>query len=199
MGKLLIQNFTFVVISLCLAKGLAQRSSYDTIYCLLLIIRLDMLRTIPFVFSLFLLATTLIHSPASYAQSDAEKALAAQISAHQGKVIYIDFWASWCKPCRKSFPWMNEMKAKYEQDGLVIIAINLDAEQSFADEFLAEVPANFDIIFDAEGRTARKLKIKGMPSSYLINRAGDWVSAHRGFNAEKQLQFEQEIVSLLAQ
>jgi len=158
-----------------------------------------MLRFITFCFSLFLSATTLIYSPSSYAKSVAEKALTAQISAHRGKVIYIDFWASWCKPCRKSFPWMNEMTAKYEQDGLVIIAINLDAEQSFADEFLKEVPADFHILYDAEGRTARKLKIKGMPSSYLINRKGEWVSAHRGFNVEKQQKFEQEIISLLAQ
>lgn len=136
-------------------------------------------------------------SIALQANENSQDQLEQAIEANQGKVIYIDFWASWCKPCRKSFPWMNDMKAKYESDGLVILSVNLDAEKKFATDFLNEIPATFDVIYDPKGITARKLKVKGMPSSYLIDRSGKLVSRHQGFNDEKKALFEQEIEALL--
>ena len=63
-----------------------------------------------------------------------------------GKVIWVDFWASWCVPCRRSFPWMNTMQSKYGPEGLEIIAVNLDKERALADGFLAEVPAEFSLL-----------------------------------------------------
>lgn len=141
---------------------------------------------------------TLVVMPLS-AQSNEhiEAELDSVISANKGKVIYLDFWASWCKPCRKSFPWMNEMQAKYGESGFVVLSVNLDAEKPFATDFLNEVPADFDVLYDPKGITARKLKVKGMPSSYLIDKNGQFVSAHRGFNDDKKVKYEQEIQTLL--
>ena len=116
---------------------------------------------------------------------------------HHGKVIYLDFWASWCVPCRKSFPWMNAMKANYQDQGLVIISVNLDVKRSFADKFLQEVPAKFSVIYDAKGILAKKFKLKGMPSSYLFDRQGKLISAHSGFSGKKKQRFEQEIKKAL--
>ncbi|WP_286264425.1 TlpA disulfide reductase family protein [Thalassotalea atypica] len=144
-----------------------------------------------------LIIFSLIIGNTSVANELAQQQLEQHISDNRGKVIYIDFWASWCKPCRKSFPWMNEMKAKYEAQGFVILSVNLDAERQFADEFLAEIPANFKVIYDPKGTTARKLKVKGMPSSYMVNQEGSIVSAHRGFNQKKKVAFEKEIIELL--
>lgn len=122
-----------------------------------------------------------------------------KIANLQGQVVYIDFWASWCIPCRQSFPWMNEMQAKYKAQGLKIITVNLDHKKALADEFLAEFPVNFDVIYDPKGKLAKKFKLKGMPNSFIVNKAGKLVSRHVGFNDEKKLQYEQEIKSLLAQ
>ena len=77
-----------------------------------------------------------------------------QIDAYAGKVVIVDFWASWCVPCRRSFPWMNEMVAKYTDQGLVVIAVNLDKEPEAADAFLSEVPADFEIRFDPDASLA---------------------------------------------
>jgi thiol-disulfide isomerase/thioredoxin len=119
------------------------------------------------------------------------------IASHKGKVIYLDFWASWCGPCRKSFPWMNDMQQQYQQQGLVVISVNVDNEKSLAEEFLNETPANFSVFYDPKGKVARKFKLKGMPSSYLIDRTGKMVSTHVGFSASKKSTYEQEIIALL--
>lgn len=114
-----------------------------------------------------------------------------------GNVVYVDFWASWCIPCRKSFPWMNSIKEQYQAQGLTIISINLDHSQALADEFLKESPANFPVIYDPKGLIARKYQLKGMPSSFIVNRQGQIVSAHVGFNQIKQEAYESEIKTLL--
>lgn len=116
---------------------------------------------------------------------------------HNGEVLLIDFWASWCGPCRQSFPWMNAMQAKYSDKGLTIIAINLDSETHHAYAFLEEVPANFLLGFDPEGLSAEKMNVEAMPMSYLINRQGKIVHRMIGFNTEKKAEHEAQIQALL--
>jgi len=119
------------------------------------------------------------------------------ISSHKGKVIYLDFWASWCGPCRKSFPWLNDMQQKYQQQGLVVISVNVDNQKSLAEEFLNDTPANFTVFYDPKGKVARKFKLKGMPSSYLIDRLGEIVETHVGFTKSKSAHYEKKITDLL--
>lgn len=133
------------------------------------------------------------------ASNDAIEELEKNIAAHKGQVIYVDFWASWCKPCRKAFPWMNKTLAEHKAKGFKIISVNLDNDKKYALEFLAETPASFDIIYDPKGKSARKLKVRGMPSSFLINRQGEIVSSHVGFNDDKKVKLEQEIIHLLSE
>ncbi len=115
----------------------------------------------------------------------------------KGQVVYLDFWASWCKPCRKSFPWMNAMQAKYGAEGLQILAINLDTEPQLARQFLDKVPAHMPIIYDPAGDIAGSYQLLGMPSSYLIDKKGVIRIAHKGFFINKKNQYEQEIISML--
>lgn len=121
------------------------------------------------------------------------KGLAVDQTAAQSKVILLDFWASWCGPCRQSFPWMNEMKAKYAEQGLSIIAINLDAEKEDAQEFLSDVRAEFSIAFDQEGISAEMLGVEAMPMSYLINANGEILHRVAGFNTSKKAVHEAHI------
>ena len=114
-----------------------------------------------------------------------------------GKVVYVDFWASWCGPCRKSFPWMNDMQAKYQQQGLEVVAINLDVDSELAHTFLSKLPAKFNIRFNPDGDVAREFDLQGMPSSFLFNRKGELVQTHKGFFQDKTSAYEQEIQMLL--
>lgn len=90
----------------------------------------------------------------------------------QGKVLYIDFWASWCPPCLKSFPFLNELEQDLKGQGLQVIAINLDESAEDAQAFLAKTPAQFIVAADSNEQCARNFDVKAMPSSYLIDRNG---------------------------
>jgi cytochrome c biogenesis protein CcmG, thiol:disulfide interchange protein DsbE len=119
------------------------------------------------------------------------------LAQYRGKVVYLDFWASWCKPCRHSFPWMNSMQQKYAADGLVIVAVNLDEQRADADRFMKETPADFTILYDPEGKLGEQYAIIGMPSSFLIGRDGTVVKSHQGFYDESPAEYEAEIRDLL--
>ncbi|NTU91777.1 MAG: TlpA family protein disulfide reductase [Chlorobiaceae bacterium] len=114
-----------------------------------------------------------------------------------GSVVYVDFWASWCGPCRQSFPWMNEMQEKYRAKGLKVIAVNVDAKSEDARKFLAQNPAKFTVAFDSKGATPAQYGVKGMPSSFIIGRDGKVMSIHLGFNASEKEKLESDIKSAL--
>lgn len=121
------------------------------------------------------------------------KAGNVRLSDYKGKVVYLDFWASWCGPCKQSFPWMNDMQAKYAGQGLKVVAVNLDANTADGQRFLESVPANFDIAFDPKGTLGKLYAVKGMPSSLLIDRDGKVIVQHAGFNPEVRAQLEKAI------
>jgi thiol-disulfide isomerase/thioredoxin len=122
-----------------------------------------------------------------------------ELSQLKGRVVYLDFWASWCEPCKKSFPWMNDMKAMYKKQGLEIVAVNLDKDRKLADAFLREMNVNFIVAFDQSGDVASKYKVMGMPSSYLIGRDGGLYASHIGFRQKDKAKMEAAIQKLLKQ
>ena len=117
----------------------------------------------------------------------------AEVQKTKGQYIYIDYWASWCGPCRQSFPWMNALQAKLGPKGLKVVAVNVDAKRADADKFLSHTPAQFTIAYDPQGETAKKLAIKTMPTSMLVSPEGRVLFVHSGFRAEETLQLEARI------
>lgn len=120
-----------------------------------------------------------------------------ELSEYRGKVVLLDFWASWCVPCRRSFPWMNRMQQKYGESGLIIIGVNMDAEPGAAQAFLDEYPAEFKIISDPNGDLAREYDVIAMPSSYVIGRDGELVTRHLGFKVRNQDEYESILLETL--
>jgi thiol-disulfide isomerase/thioredoxin len=119
------------------------------------------------------------------------------LDAYRGQVVLVDFWASWCVPCRRSFPWMNEMHDKYADDGLVIVAVNVDNAPQEAAAFLQDYPARFRVAYDSDQSMARDFDVQAMPSSFLIGRDGAIVGRHFGFRVGKQEEYESAIVAAL--
>lgn len=123
----------------------------------------------------------------------------ATLSDYKGKVVLVDFWASWCGPCRQSFPWMNSLQEQYRADGLEVVAINLDQEAELAKEFLQEVPAQFTVLLDTDAQLPGEYGVMGMPSSYLIDRNGKIRAQHIGFHSDRIKNYEDTIKALLAE
>ena len=115
-----------------------------------------------------------------------------------GKVVYVDFWASWCGPCRQSFPWLKTLHERYGAKGLAIVAINLDKEREAAQAFLLEFPAPFLVAFDPDGRTADAFHVTTMPSSYLVGADGAILDAVNGFDPGEAGAVEQKISEALS-
>ena len=114
-----------------------------------------------------------------------------------GQPSVVNFWASWCVPCRRSFPWLNTMQRKYGKDGLQIIAVNLDKDRALADGFLAEVPAEFSLRFDPAGALAKQFGVQTMPSSFLIDADGKVLASHFGFRSSEAADYESSIQAAL--
>ena len=113
------------------------------------------------------------------------------------RLVYLDFWASWCVPCRHSFPWLNEMQEKYREDGLVVIGINLDREADKAEKFLDKYPARFSLVSDPDGLLGERYRLQGMPSSVILDSSGNELHRHIGFRADKGDVYEQVLLDLL--
>jgi thiol-disulfide isomerase/thioredoxin len=114
-----------------------------------------------------------------------------------GHVVYLDFWASWCIPCRSSFPWMASMRARYHEQGLQVVTINLDKDPAAARKFLAEMKSPLPVIYDSKGTLATKFKLEVMPTSFVFGRDGKLRSRHEGFHADDSDSVESTIVDLL--
>jgi thiol-disulfide isomerase/thioredoxin len=103
----------------------------------------------------------------------------------RGKIVYLDFWASWCDPCRRSFPWMTSLQQRLGPQGLVVVAVNLDKDRKAADKFLDEFPVPFTVAFDPAGRTADLFHVPAMPTSFVLGRSGQILHAQAGFDPAK--------------
>jgi thiol-disulfide isomerase/thioredoxin len=117
----------------------------------------------------------------------------------KGKVIYVDFWASWCGPCAKSFPFMSELSTDLKDKGLQVIGVNLDETPADAQSFLGQYPANFTIAADTNGQCAKNFGVKAMPSTYLVDRKGTVRHVHLGFRAGEAMELRALVEQLLAE
>ncbi len=116
-----------------------------------------------------------------------------RLSDYKGKTVYLDFWASWCGPCKQSFPWMNDLQSRYAAKGLRVVGINVDQKTEDAKTFLKDISAHFDVAFDPSGKYPKAYAIKGMPTSVLIGPDGKVISMHSGFKDEHRAELEEQI------
>jgi thiol-disulfide isomerase/thioredoxin len=116
---------------------------------------------------------------------------------YQGKVVYLDFWASWCTPCRRSFPWLDSVAQQYKQRDLVVIGVNVDHDRGLAEKFLKDTPVLFPIVYDPQGEVASEFQVMGMPSAVLIDRSGKVRFQHIGFSDKRKEEYEAHVQTLL--
>lgn len=131
--------------------------------------------------------------------SSLAQAVELDLSPYKGKVVYVDLWASWCPPCRASFPWMEKLHQDLKDKGLVVLAVNTGDDPEDAARFLEMHKPTFEIITDAEGEIFTQLGAISMPFSVIYNRKGERVSAHSGFTKKDAPAQRQAIEAQLAE
>lgn len=114
-----------------------------------------------------------------------------------GNVVYVDFWASWCVPCRQSFPWMSDLLEKYGKQGLQVVAINVDRDRAAAEKFLSETGAKLPIVYDPKGKLPKLWDLQVMPTSFIYGRDGKLSRRIEGFNPGEIASVERLIRKLL--
>jgi thiol-disulfide isomerase/thioredoxin len=116
----------------------------------------------------------------------------------RGQVVLVDFWASWCAPCKASFPAMEALQQKNGERGLVVLAINVDESDATMQKFLKKSPVSFAVVRDAKHKLVAAADVATMPTSFLVDRAGKVRFVHTGFRgAATQKEYEKEIDPLL--
>lgn len=115
----------------------------------------------------------------------------------RGKVLYVDFWASWCAPCAKSFPFLNRLDRDLKGRGLEVVGINMDEQREDASAFLIKHPASFNVVADVSRSCPRDFGVQGMPTSFLVDRHGVIRFVHTGFRPADASQLRLRIEQLL--
>ncbi len=119
------------------------------------------------------------------------------IAGLRGKVVLVDFFASWCRPCREELPVLNRLYDQYKDRGLVVVGVNIDRDRDNMRRFLRRTPVTFPVVFDGEHAVADRYRPRSMPSSYIIDREGIVRVVHRGFRASDAEDIEAAVVRLL--
>lgn len=114
-----------------------------------------------------------------------------------GKVTIVDFWATWCEPCKKSFPKYQELYVKYKASGLEIVAVSVDDEKGSIPAFAKSHGAKFPVGWDNGKKIADQYKPENMPTAYVIDKNGVVKFIHKGYHDGEEKELEKEIKSLL--
>jgi peroxiredoxin len=136
--------------------------------------------------------------PISGARLDAPRE-AVDAAALRGRVVYVDFWASWCIPCRQSMPALDGLYRKHAPRGFAVVGVSKDVSESDARRFLQRVSVSFPLVMDDGDALARAFGVKAMPSGYLVDRRGLVRRVHRGFTEATAAGLDGEIQALLGE
>lgn len=120
-----------------------------------------------------------------------------RLSEHRGEVILLNFWASWCGPCRQEMPLLDALHQRYGELGFSVLGVNVDKEPAKAAQLLRDIPVNFPVLLDDQGSVSASYDVSAMPTTILIDRDGNMRYLHRGFKPGYEDTYEQQIKELV--
>lgn len=120
-----------------------------------------------------------------------------RLSDYRGTVVYLDFWASWCGPCRQSLPALEELQKQYDPENFSVVAINLDETPQIALSFLEDYPVTYTVLYSDNPKVQRSYNLVGLPSSFLIDQRGEIIGSFQGFHPEHIKRLKKAIAYLL--
>ena len=120
-----------------------------------------------------------------------------RLSEYRGEVVMINFWASWCGPCRQEMPLLDEMYQQYQPLGFTILGVNVEEDSSKAKQLLADIPVNFPVLFDNSSEVSKLYNVVAMPSTVLVDRDGNVRYLHQGYKPGYEDAYQQQVRELI--
>jgi thiol-disulfide isomerase/thioredoxin len=120
-----------------------------------------------------------------------------RLQEQQGNVVLINFWASWCGPCREELPHLEALQQEYADLGFTILAVNVDEDPSKADILLSDIPVSFPVLFDVNDDVSKLYDVKAMPTTVLVDRDGNQRLLHHGYKSGDEVKYKQAVKALL--
>lgn len=120
-----------------------------------------------------------------------------RLSEYRGQVVLINFWASWCGPCRQEFPHLDAIHQKYADLGFTVFGVNVEQDREMADKVLRDIPVSFPILFDHQNQVSELYDVDAMPMTVLVDRSGEIRYMHRGYKPGYEAEYEQQVRALI--
>jgi peroxiredoxin len=120
-----------------------------------------------------------------------------KLSELRGEVVLINFWASWCGPCRQEMPLLSELHDKYKEMGFTVLGVNVEEDSSQARKLLQDMPVSFPVLFDNESTVSRQYEVVAMPSTVLVDRDGNMRYLHKGYKPGEEAIYLDKVRSLI--
>ena len=135
--------------------------------------------------------------PAPQFSLAARSGSSVSLAQYKGQVVMLNFWASWCGPCRQEMPLLESIYKKYNRLGFTLIGVNVEPDSNAANEWLKQTPVSFPILYDKDSKVSKMYDVAGMPSTVIIDRAGKVRVLHRGYKPGDENEYLDSIRSLV--
>jgi len=120
-----------------------------------------------------------------------------KLSEHRGEVVLLNFWASWCGPCRKEMPYLEQIQEKYSDYGFTVMGVNVEEDSSKAKKMLKDIPVSFPILYDTTNSVSKAYKVSAMPTTVIIDRDGNMRYLHKGYKSGDEATYKQWVKKLI--
>jgi thiol-disulfide isomerase/thioredoxin len=147
------------------------------------------------------LATTMdqIHTgaPAPQFQLNSNSGKPLSLADLKGRIVLVNFWASWCGPCRKEMPLLEQLNRQYRSKGVTLVGVNVEPDSAAATDWLKATPVSFPILFDVDSKVSKLYQVEGMPNTVILDRKGNVRYIHRGYSAGAESEYLDQIRALI--
>ena len=155
--------------------------------------------TLAFVFGSSAFAATELKGPAPDFTLKSLKGSNLKLSEFRGDVVMINFWASWCGPCRQEMPILNDLYLKYRDMGFTLLGVNVEENSTKAANMVRELKVVFPVLFDTENTASKLYKVEAMPSTIIVDRDGNMRYLHRGYVPGTEDEYQRQVRELMAE
>jgi thiol-disulfide isomerase/thioredoxin len=134
-------------------------------------------------------------APAFQLSSSAGKQVS--LDSLKGKIVLVNFWASWCGPCRKEMPVLEQLNRQYHNKGVALLGVNVEPDSAAATDWLKATPVSFPILFDVDSKVSKLYQVEGMPNTVILDRKGNVRYIHRGYQPGAENEYLDQIRALI--